>query len=162
MYHFETTERIEEHLNSDLIESAIEFTVVSCTNIPADISSPYFRIQDKYVFIHYLPLVDIVFAYPNQESPQTFSTGALSNSGSDSLVGLILLSVLNISTKFQIERKKSFQFFCERKKVTFELLQRKLLFASASLGKGELRLTPLLEKSSFTETVEVLWSTARD
>jgi hypothetical protein len=58
-------------------------------------------------------------------------------------------------TKFPIERKKSFQILCERKKVSFELYQRKMLISTTQLGKGELRLVPMLEKCEMVENIEV-------
>lgn len=54
-----------------------------------------------------------------------------------------------------IERKKSFQIFCERKKIFVELYQSRLLLSSVLLGKGELKMSTLLEKCETKETIEV-------
>jgi hypothetical protein len=54
-----------------------------------------------------------------------------------------------------IERKKSFQILCERKKITVEMYQSRLLLSSVLLGKGEIKLSPLLEKCEIKETIEV-------
>lgn len=62
---------------------------------------------------------------------------------------------VNFVSKLQVERKKSFQIFCERKKISIEIWQHRLLMPDVQLGKGDLRLTSLTDKCEFTTLVDV-------
>jgi len=128
LYHFDTYEYIEERSNEDLKDTELEIKILSCKNLNPDNTSSH---------------IYLLFPYPNSESFQAASSCILTNSD------------INYSMKFSIERKKSFQIFCERKKISLELYQRKLLLLSNLLGKGEIRLSALLDKCQFIENVEI-------
>ncbi|KAL6059494.1 Coiled-coil and C2 domain-containing protein 1A, partial [Balamuthia mandrillaris] len=136
-HHYETKTTTEEIVFAHLRMNELEVSIVGCTNlpVPTSISSP-----DTYVYI--------TFPYPSAQQPQKAQT--------DSVKGSINPSY-ETSFKFNIDRgKKSFLFFCQRKKLLCEIYHKRFLQRHILLGRAELNLSPLLSHSESHVQADVL------
>jgi len=129
-YHIEQLEQKVEKTNKDISLHEMEISVIDVNHVVNDCTAPYFL---------------VTVPYPNAENPAKFQTPA----------GVGPKHTYNFAQKVPIERKKSFQFFCERKKVTFELWHHRTLLSDIPFGKAELKLNDLLDKTDIEQTLEV-------
>ena len=121
VYHIENREEKTEIINENIKEQEIVITIKGIENVNEENKYGYFV---------------ITMGYPSIDSPQKYTTSNLNlpfnieNNSNNEIV-----------CKFQIERKKSFQLFCERKKIIIEMWQSKYLgVTQTNLGKGEIKL----------------------
>jgi len=84
------------------------------------------------------------FPYPT-EAPQTGQTATIKSINPE----------FDFSTKLALERKRSAKAALERKKISFEVCQPRLLFKHTSIGKAEIKLTDLLTKCEVNEVIEL-------
>jgi len=125
-YHYETSEKTVHVLNADLTDTDMQFVLVGLTQTKeSPVSNPY---------------IVIIFPYPNHDSPQKITSPS---------------SPTNYSQMARIERKKSLQIFFERKKLYIEMWNSRFLLPAVLIGKAELHLAPLLEKSMIHQTLEI-------
>eukprot|EP01119_Soliformovum_irregulare_P013729 TRINITY_DN3683_c0_g2_i4.p1 TRINITY_DN3683_c0_g2~~TRINITY_DN3683_c0_g2_i4.p1 ORF type:complete len:484 (-),score=138.78 TRINITY_DN3683_c0_g2_i4:74-1525(-) len=116
--------------NGDIGEDEMEVRIAKCSEIPSDVTHPY---------------VLVTLPYPSTENPQKVRTAVFQPPEAD----------IDLLHTFQIQRKKSFQIFLERKKITVELLNSRLLgWGDYSIGKAEMKLNPLLDDISLTQSLE--------
>eukprot|EP01116_Phalansterium_solitarium_P002860 TRINITY_DN1317_c0_g4_i1.p1 TRINITY_DN1317_c0_g4~~TRINITY_DN1317_c0_g4_i1.p1 ORF type:complete len:485 (+),score=249.24 TRINITY_DN1317_c0_g4_i1:352-1806(+) len=130
-HHWETREVDSEVRNDDVPLDQLELTIVACRGLTADASSPY---------------VYVAFGYIKDDLPAQKT---------QTPVGTPPNAVFNHTHRFNIQRKKSFMAYCERKRQTLELFNKRLLFSSTSLGKAEVSLAPLLTRSTHSEIAQI-------
>jgi hypothetical protein len=118
-------------VNSDLNENELELKIIKCKNLKSGADS------NVYIFV--------AFPIPSAEAPQKCQTPTANGSN----------PTYDFTHKFHIERKKSFNLFCERKKVFLELFQYRFMLPDVQLGKAELKLNTLLTKSQMSTTLDV-------
>ena len=91
----------------------MEVAVLEVNHVVNDCTAPY--------FIATVP-------YPNSENPAKVQTPAgVGPKHSMNLRYCFSPLGFNFAQKVPIERKKSFQFFCERKKIVFELFHHRFV-----------------------------------
>eukprot|EP01113_Clastostelium_recurvatum_P018901 TRINITY_DN2227_c0_g1_i2.p1 TRINITY_DN2227_c0_g1~~TRINITY_DN2227_c0_g1_i2.p1 ORF type:complete len:785 (-),score=252.31 TRINITY_DN2227_c0_g1_i2:70-2169(-) len=136
-YHFEHTSETFEVTFPNLANHEMEVCGLGCHSLkpPAGFSA-----LTCYVLVEVL--------YPGDPSPpQKVQTGVVPG----------LDPQYNHVQKVQIERKKSFQRFLEKKKsIIVYVYHSRFLLADLLVGKGELSLQPLLDKSELVARVPIM------
>eukprot|EP01117_Protostelium_nocturnum_P005307 TRINITY_DN1931_c0_g1_i5.p1 TRINITY_DN1931_c0_g1~~TRINITY_DN1931_c0_g1_i5.p1 ORF type:complete len:465 (+),score=115.54 TRINITY_DN1931_c0_g1_i5:421-1815(+) len=134
IYHYKTIDRITINDNKHLSDVQLECSITNLHTVDTSLLS-----GSIYLYIS--------IPYPSSESPQTISTSSASIVASS--------STFDFNTKFKIERKKSTNLAFERKKITIEIQQSKLLgFGKTVLFSGTVKLSDLLNKCTSNQSLE--------
>eukprot|EP00003_Mantamonas_plastica_P005520 TRINITY_DN1441_c3_g1_i3.p1 TRINITY_DN1441_c3_g1~~TRINITY_DN1441_c3_g1_i3.p1 ORF type:complete len:884 (-),score=376.22 TRINITY_DN1441_c3_g1_i3:3591-6026(-) len=136
-FHYESRKQRQVISLADVGESEMELNIVGASNIrpPSGYES-----LDLYVTYN--------LAYPSADDGAQGQTGVCKST---------LNPEWNFCESVPIDRKKkSFVRFCERKKMSFVLMHSRFLFADVEVGRAELPLKNLVNKTKVHVRIEVL------
>eukprot|EP01112_Ceratiomyxa_fruticulosa_P021634 TRINITY_DN7680_c0_g5_i1.p1 TRINITY_DN7680_c0_g5~~TRINITY_DN7680_c0_g5_i1.p1 ORF type:complete len:803 (-),score=262.51 TRINITY_DN7680_c0_g5_i1:82-2490(-) len=123
-FHFEIQTTTNELTFPNLADHEMEVTIVSAHSL----KPPANTVLNCYILCE--------VNYP-ESAPQKFQTAVVPGTDPE----------YNFTKKVQIERKKSFQRFVEKKKVVVQVWHSRFLLPDLLIGRGEGVIQPLVEKS---------------
>jgi hypothetical protein len=138
LYHIETIEHKTEIVHEDISQHEMEIEIVRLI----DVKPP--SLEDKTLDL----FVTCEIQYPNPDKPQKFQTETAKQS---------LSPQMNFRHKMRIERNPNFQRFLKNRRLSFEVLRPASWFLgrATSIGKSELKLADLSEKSEVIQQLDI-------